>query len=277
MLDFVVDTHGGTGFIAAVYNTSEDAVKNWINGERNITATRSSTVINAITGKFMWYAKVPTEWFRNNWKTSLNERKSVMVFLSCEAVAGGNDSLFANSGGRVGFAYDSEISSNKQENDMNRLFGRMNGSVNNGTKRSAEEAYDKGKGYTTGFKITGTGWTTLCPATVSVFPQDGDTVGNRKGWGCIIFDTYMDDGPNYKPDKAVTKTSGNCAITSQRWFGNEIGKFGIGFNFDNVNRNGATMRVIAQLCRNKVLAGLNRALDGNGIQPNGDDKQWTFK
>jgi len=134
--------------------------------------------------------------------------------------------------------------------------------------------------------MIGNGWTTLCPATAgdhnktefAVFPVG--SVGSRKGWGGIIFDTYMD--VSSWANLAVYKQIGTCVINDRIWFGNEIGKFGIGFPFDNTTGGYADMRANARLCRN-APAGLNRALDGNGIAPNGDvqppandDVTWSF-
>jgi len=62
----------------------------------------------------------------------------------------------------------------------------------------------------------GNGWSTLCPAPVAFYP-DADP-GQRKGWGCIIFDTYMDD--TISATDALTMVAGGAAVTNVRWLGN---------------------------------------------------------
>lgn len=119
---------------------------------------------------------------------------------------------------------------------------------------------------------------TLCPAPFVTFPSV--IAGNRPGWGCAIFDTYMEDSEN--PMFAVTKASGDCVIGPRRWVNiNGAGSGIVGFDYDNVGRSGAVLRAVHERCRNRGLPWDphhgQRGLDGNGVAPNGDDHQWSFQ
>ena len=156
----------------------------------------------------------------------------------------------------------------------------MNGSTDNARKRTAGEAWDSGSGYHTNVftgvlnaKMDGNDWTTLCPAPLAdnaVFPASNP--GNRKGWGCIIFDTYM-NVTNSASD-ALTKVSG-CPTSDHRWFGNADGKYGLGFDFDKTGGAATTMRAVADKCRNEGVGG-GREMDGNRVKPSKDNRDWPF-
>jgi len=75
---------------------------------------------------------------------------------------------------------------------------------------------------------------------------------------------------------ALIKDSGGATITDTRWLKDTDGIFyGLGFTFDKTSDNSpTTMKAISDKIRNKGTEG--RAMDGNRVQPNKDDKQWSF-
>jgi hypothetical protein len=261
-----VSTHGWTGYVCAVYVTSYSAATNWISGESNMVAVISS----AVTNPPMYYVRVYTKWFEDNWKLNLDANDAIIMFMTCHGAGGGTSSLVNRAGGRVRFGYEDSPEHIYMRSNNNKLFGRMNGSQDSGNNRCTGEAYDTGTGYDNDLDMFGSDWTTLCPAPVAVFPASSP--GNRKGWGCIIFDTYMDD--SYAATQAVTKISGSCSVSNFRWVDNGSGKFCLGFDFDNTGGGGATMRAHAFYCVNSCTLG--RQLDGNRVQENGDDRDWAF-
>jgi len=113
----------------------------------------------------------------------------------------------------------------------------------------------------------------LCPAPVAKFPSASP--GTRKGWGCIVFDTYMNE--DVAAGDALSKVSGGCTISNIRWIENGSGRYAIGFDFDNSGAGGATMKAEADECVHASgIAGSGRRLDGDGVTPNGDDVTWSF-
>jgi hypothetical protein len=149
----------------------------------------------------------------------------------------------------------------------------MNGVTDGALRRTAGEAYDNKTGYTGNLTMSGNPWTTLCPAPLadnSLFPETAVSE-TRKGWGCILFDTYMNT--TNSANDALTVVSG-CPITNRRWFGNADGYYGVGFDFDKTGGSNTTLRAVADRCRNKGIQG--RAMDGDRVQPNNDDKEWSF-
>ena len=124
--------------------------------------------------------------------------------------------------------------------------------------------------------MDGDPWTTLCPAPLAinpVYPASAVTE-KRKGWGCILLDTALD---NTSPaNTAVTKVSGGATISGTHWLMNAEGKaHGIGYTFDKTSDNSSTtMKTLSNSIRNHGADG--RTMDGDRVQPNADDKQWSF-
>lgn len=121
--------------------------------------------------------------------------------------------------------------------------------------------------------MDGNSWTTLCPSPITenaVFPMMSP--GQRKGWGCIIFDTYMND--TISATEALTNINGN-PTSNYCWAGRNEGKFILGFDFDNTMPALTTMQAVAEKCRNKDSDG-GRALDGNRTIPNKDNYEWSY-
>ena len=153
---------------------------------------------------------------------------------------------------------------------------RMNGTTDNASKRTAGGAYENGNGYTDNLRMDGNPWTTLCPAPLAVGPvyPASAVTEKRKGFGCILLDTALNNTP--PATGAVIKDSGGATISDTRWLKDADGNFyGIGFTFDKTSDNSSTtMKAVSDKIRNKGAGG--RAMDGDGVQPNEDDKQWSF-
>ncbi len=172
--------------------------------------------------------------------------------------------------------------------EINKKFlQRMNGKTDNSEKRTAGEAWDNNKNYYLHYvfppdsmqgkvnaKMDGNDWTTLCPAPMKespVWPQSNP--GNRKGAGCIIFDTYMNDCVE---DDPVYRLSGRN-ITDSGWIENTKASFGWRFKFGST---GGTTKMKADgiMCNSyhEGIINLGRELDGDRKTPNKDHKEWSF-
>ena len=124
--------------------------------------------------------------------------------------------------------------------------------------------------------MSGNPWATLYPAPLavnSVYPNSAVT-DKRKGFGCILLDTALNNAP--PATDAVIKDSGGASISDTRWLVNSEGKFyGIGFTFDKTSdTSSTTMKATSDKIKNDGTGG--RTMDGNRVQPNNDDKQWSY-
>lgn len=262
-------THGNAKFIAGIYAFDKKSIKDWIANEKYIK-NRKSKKHN------LYFALVKPEWLVLNWSANLNKRKAITAWISCSAAAKNGalppdqSSNMARAGGRVQFGYNATVDTGTAKDDFKKLLSRMNGTKGNAKKRVAKDAYDAG-GFDNRFKMYGNGYTTLCPSSLATFPSANP--GERKGWGCIIFDTYM-MGDYFPANQAVIKTNGTCSVSDFRWVSNGYGMFCDGFEFDNENGGGATMKADADKCQADGIGNLR--LDGDGEAPNGDDWPWSF-
>ena len=111
-----------------------------------------------------------------------------------------------------------------------------------------------------------------------LFPPDGTPPGNRFGWGCVVFDTYMDD--SLGATDALVGVAGP-PVGQQHWgaptaYGPTVyGRFVLGFSYDKTSGTGITVKAIADKCRNKGVDG-GREMDGDRQTPSKDDRSWSF-
>jgi hypothetical protein len=272
----VQDTHGVPGSFAAVYASSEAKVQEWIDAQGgegdSMHPTRAAN---------WWYARVHCPWLRAKWKPGLDQNKAIVVLMSCNAATEyEDDSCVAAAGGRVGFGYRGGTTVDNAKADFSLLFERMNGTRNNGTKRTVGKAYGDGTGYSQDFKMLANAsghthkWTVLCPSPNAVFPSEA--AAPPRGCGCIIFDTYMDHF--FVANDAVVTESGTEALSDRRWFGNASGPHLVSFDFDKRIGGFITMRAVAAKClsMDRFGFGLGRPMDGDRVKPNEDDKVWGF-
>lgn len=238
--------------------------QNWLGeaaSESGIHAARS-TIFDGY-----YLVTVEPRWFADNWEDTRDKINGITVFLSCTVAWNGDtpESPLAAAGGRIMLGYDDVSNVSEHEHDMDKFFGRLNGSLPM-MRRTAGQAYDNGEGYSSGtkFAMFGNDWTTLgaSPRFVGKTP-----IVNGKGAACIVFDTFMMS--DISADAAVEITSGSG---SQRcWFGSTGHKFGISFDFtDSV----PSAKAEATKCKNEVCeGGVGRYLSGDR-QTYGQDKSW---
>jgi len=100
---------------------------------------------------------------------------------------------------------------------MEKLFGRMNGDLpegSQGTKRKAGDAVAEG-GFSANFNNIGEDDTTLCPA-----PEDWSPTGSgngASGTGYIEFDTHCDNGESATAALTDEGYSGDITISKVAW------------------------------------------------------------
>ena len=258
--------HGTSTLVSAVYLETEAAADAWRSGESGMTTYRWEE-------ENIYSVDVSSSWFSSNWKSTHDLRKSLTTFVSCYA-AKDTGSPVPSSGGRTMLGYTNTVYVYQAEYNNRKLFKRMSGTLDNGDLRSAFDAFGDGSGYSgDDIVMLGNGWTTLCPAVVEHYPNGNP--GDRTGWGCVLFDTYMDD--SIAADAALVKTAGGATVSNMRWLSNEYGAYGVGFDFENRTEAGATLRAVAEKCVHKSsVGGEGRQLDGDGVTPNGDDLEWNF-
>lgn len=128
--------------------------------------------------------------------------------------------------------------------------------------------------------MDGEDWTTLCPAPMAddeVWPPNHSNPGDRYGWGCVVFDTYMNY--NISADDALTMVSGGSTY-EHRWVPNTHGKFILGFDYDKTDGTATEMHAVGTECKNMDPSG-GRMMDGDRVAPasdphNPDNKAWSF-
>jgi len=256
----IVDTHGTPNpAVCAQYFTTKKAAEKWL---RN-TPDSEMSVEPSKEFPGHWYIYTTKKWFRKHWKSRRDRIKGITIFLCCHGAEGGKRSIVCSAGGRVKFGYTHSPTVGAQENDMKKLFARLNGTVYSGRKRTVKKAYDGGKGYDPKFKMFGNPWTTLNPAPLLV----GKTgVHDDKGSGLVVFDTFM--SWVYSPDSTVEFTSGTGS--SRRWFGFKKHKFGVSFDYETAPD--AKAEADSCLAEGKNFGG-TRKLSGDG-KTYGSDKTW---
>ena len=279
---FTVISHGEKGGHPAVYAeysmAGKVAISNWVAGEENIRIDKwDPNPADPLWPSGCYVARVSSSWLSANWKPAMDATRAISLWSICYSatsnIVTGEAAVKECAGGRWRSGYIDRTEESEARNTNERLLRRMNGSTDGAMRRTAGEAYESGNGYSTNAKMDGNDWTTLCPAPLAhnaVFPDVA--AGNRKGWGCIIFDTYM-CGTN-AATAALLKTAG-CPTYGHRWFGNDDGDYGLGFCFDKTGGSATTMRAVADKCRNEGSSG-GRELDGNRVKPNKDDRNWSF-
>jgi hypothetical protein len=309
---FTVISHGGRGSHYAVYadgtiGSGDVACDNWRAGQANMSTERF------VSGGILLHSvKVDSPWLSANWSATLNTNKAIAIWSICySATAGpGGAAVKEAAGGRWRSGFCCVTTEGQATNVNNLLLGRMNGSNGAGAYRTAGEAWDTnqngtgGDGYDAGacaglpscvpggcpmyageggdknVKMDGNYWTTLCPAPMKnndypVWPNIDP--GNRYGWGCIIFDTYMND--SISSTDALTKNSGGSTY-DHKWRGNATGKYILGFDYDKTDGTETTMQAVGIKCKNKDPDG-GRALDADRTKPNAtstapENKDWTY-
>lgn len=207
---------------------------------------------------------VTPAWFKSNWQAMRNKVNGITISLNCYgSLHGESNSFIGSAGGRFRLGYTTTMTGAALIPDMNLLFGRLNGSIDSGAKRTVKAALGNGSEYFSSMKTYGNLWTTLGAAPLKV----GKTDSNDGGAGFIVFDTYMDDSKS--ANNAVTLSNGNGS--SRRWFSYSSDNFGISFDFDG---SAPSLKANASNCLNFTQqGGTSRKMTGDLVNY-GTDKSW---
>ena len=255
----------------AVFGT-QDACNSWKYGQSNM-----QTLYYLDEGCYSVY--VNSLWLSEN--SSLNDNKAIThwaVGRSADSDSSEEDSVMAAAGGRwrIGYSGTSGFGPAVAANTVYHFFKRMNGTVDNGAYRTAGEAYDEGY-YGENVVMAGNPWTTLCPAPMdsvqSIWPTSNPApyYEDFPGWGCIIFDTYMNES---NANLAITGDN----IFSQSWSAETgHGKFVLGFKYYNEDTTEVSTNYnycIGADGGNQMDA--NRIAPNDNTDPEGANIEWGF-
>ena len=276
-----VDCHGGKSVILAAYASSSNALSQY-------AAEQGIRVLFAVLENF-WFAEVSSEWFLTNFSAQLNQNKAIVIWSSCKSANDSIDTAVMDAaGGRWKIGYW-DITTEKENQLVNELFlKRMNGAKDSANKRTAGDAWGKIQNKQNDYeylgklnvRMRGNDWTTLCPAPMAadeVWPPDQTDPGRRYGFGCVIFDTYMNH--SISASEALIKVSGGPTY-DHRWVPSKHGKFILGFEYDKTDGTAIEMRAVGAKCNN-VGHDDGRRMDGNRMAPNDTDavpenKEWSY-
>jgi len=282
---FTVISHGEEGKHLAVYAqpnvAGEAACDAWRAGEPNM-----KTKLGADGAGVFYYVEVSSDWLAANWAATLNANKSIALWSICFSATGnaatGEAAVKEAAGGRWRSGYKQPTNMGEAQFVNKKFLERMNGTTDAADKRTAGEAWDGGNGYQYGGRLNvqmdGNDWTTLCPCPMAddeVFPTADP--GERYGWGCVIFDTYMNS--TIPAGDALIKVAGGSTY-QHGWVPNTHGTFSLGFDYDKTDGAATDMRAVGKECKNGDPDG-GRRLDGNREKPNDtdatpDDKNWSY-
>jgi hypothetical protein len=280
---FCVISHGGPGAHYAVYAEDSSAGQAACDAWRGTEADmRTEWITDGYD--YFYTVRVSSKWLAANYASTLNSNKSITFWDICYSATGnpteGELPVKEAAGGRWRIGYKGPTNEAEATTVNEKFLKRMNGTTDDTKKRTAGKAWDGGNGYTTNAAMDGNDWTTLCPAPMldadyPVWP-DSDP-GNRKGWGCVIFDTYMS---HTNADDALIKVSGGTT-SNHRWAG-EPDDFILGFDYDKTDGIATTMRAVGAECRcDGPYYGDGRRMDANRVAPNDTDanpenREWSY-
>jgi len=235
-------------------------------GETGITTERWPGTCYAL--------RVSSSWLANRFAPETDTNRTITEWAICYSAQGnsstGETAVKEAAGGRWRIGYWNPTFETEAQAVAEIFFERLNGTRDSSLRRTAGAAWDSGIGYSTNARMDGNAWTTLCPAPMAdkpVFPNVSP--GPRPGWGCIVFDTYMNVG--VPASDAIIRVSGD-PISDEAWAGGSSNKFLLGFYYGG---NVTTVRALADKCRNADSYG-GRKMDGNRVTPNGDNKDWSW-
>jgi hypothetical protein len=219
-------THGSPGYMSAIYAEHTPAGIAALNLWR--VGIAGAQIIDASQ---YYFVRIPSSWFEINWSAMLNSINSIVFWAFCHSADKTDTlkSIMDSGGGRWRVGSCGETSTLTDYNTVNRFFRKMNGKNNSGNRRTAGEAYADGAGYRSHVRMAGNKWTTLCPALAKgkwIYPSS-QVSEKRKGWGCVVFDTYMDSSVS-----AASIVTGS-GINNIRWLRLGNGNRAIGFDFDS--------------------------------------------
>ncbi len=291
----LMNCHGGDRRFYPVYapltEEGKDTLRKWIH-ETLPGWQEPFMSLRKWKGKDCWAVRVESAWVAQWYESVLNGNRALTFWACChsadERTKDGEvvkASLKERAGGRfrVGFkgvAWQSDI-----VGAIGGLLRDMNNSDGDDYMRSLanRHPHDETVVGTTKMVSDGNGWTTLCPAPIyekSVWPN-GTNTAEGWGWGCIIFDTYMNT--TVSAADALKQMAGP-ATYNHHWVAGKHGSYILGFYFQKKEGDPDTiMKAVGSQCRNAGEDG-GRGLDGDRTAPNdnsrpdseSDPKKWSF-
>jgi hypothetical protein len=226
-----------------------------------------------------WVVSASPEWIAENWQAGFKDSRTIVAMIVC-----GSSDLLSPLGARLRLGYEDCPLSYAE--DMDILFGRMNGQLEKGTCRRSEQAMGKGGFPDKGFVHKQDGSTTLCPsvedtvgATYHFFPW-GSGAG-YSGTGYVVFDTHLHtEGVNAKDALVAEVLAGSVLVDNFAWAGDNK----ITFTYKALDCNPYQVMMYAKGAVIKAEGGTELKLDGGeagaggeGIAPNEDDFKWGFQ
>ena len=197
-----------------------------------------------------------------NWMATLDAKQAITVWAVCSSAtaAGQLYSIKEGAGGRwrIGYQYATSLLESETVSEL--FFRNMNGKLNEGMRRTSGAAYDNGNGYPSNVKMSGNPWTTLAPAHIlmnawmpsSLFPLQGSSASPSTGWGCVVFDTYLDDSISAAlADQQLTGT----AVTDIRWVHLGANIRALGLKYDKSGDGNIFLELEQDLIRNAGAEG----------------------
>ncbi|MFA7054493.1 MAG: hypothetical protein WC328_15880, partial [Kiritimatiellia bacterium] len=258
-------THGQIGQVEIARCATEAAAMAWKSSEADMVA-----VPGPLPATNYWSVIAFPAWFSRCWKPSLDQRKTI-VFLEVCYSSDGYPSIASSVGGQTVFSSYGSAEGATTDAAFLDVIDKMHTTVAtpNKSRRVAASAFSASSVLTqNAISLLGDGLSTLCPAPQTVFPAS--PVEARSGWGCILFDSYMDS--SVSADTAVILTAGTVGTRS--WGGNGQGHFYVSFP----HAGPASVEAIGGVCRSKGGT-IGRPLDGDAAVPmpeNGQSKEWGW-
>jgi len=262
----LIDTHANSTYLVLAATITRPPIASWADQEPP-AGDDPGLNVPAGTGTYgghaLYRVRATTAFCSDNWSDDHDSYDSIVFLAACSA-----SSFLSSVGGKTQFGYSGDITDSQNVNDVNAIFGRMNGSIGNGEFRRAFDAYYDytGSAY---LEMTG-GSSTLAPAPIYDDPVSPEGSGaGSSGTGYIDFDTVMDT--TISAEDALTWThTGTVEVSDIEWDGSHK----ITFSYCGESGYSVTMTAENDHC---LSPGDDQAeLNGNLTGGNGDDKVWTF-
>ncbi len=262
----VTASHGDFGTHLAVYAPYTIAgralIENWCTNHPGMICESREPINGDPSTPGYYYAEVSNAWLTANWKASLDARRTVAVWGICRSATGSAEfpSVKEAAGGRWRIGYAAATTGFEASWVNQTFFEYMNGSAGDGLRRTAGTAFGDGSEYPPNVRMSGNPWTTLAPShiaangwmPVTLFPSSGSSAIPGKGWGCVIFDTYLSGSA---PAASALQQLSGPPITNVRWVQLGTGKRAIGFNYDKSGGEDIWLRLVPDNIRNAGVGG----------------------
>ena len=271
-----VISHGSPGRHLSVYATDSDAgrnaCQNWVTGGgAGLTVVRSP-------GNY-YFVEVDTAWLTANFQAAATANRTFAHWAICYS-----ESIMNSAGGRWKIGYTNPTNGIEARNTIERILQDMNGTTNDGTRRTAGKSWHAG-GFSANVVMRGYERTTLTVAPMmknatDIFHYPVDPVSDNKlYYGGIILDTYIDNRTNANEALIFTGVGGTQDVPKLMQV-SAGDAFGLGFYFKGT---GKTARAVADKCISRNTGrplDEGRPLDGdrkNGINnPIPDNIEWSL-